>query len=154
MLPGNPLAVAVEVQRGLLEGSRRTAEASLDVQQALGRSVTESIEAQRAFQRRVLGLQYAMLRRATRRTDEEAPGPTVTGDLLRTIDHRVADLHANQEEAFDALVAAVEEPADTIEAATDDSVELLDEQVAAVLATLDTLEAQFEAVDPAEDGHV
>ncbi len=126
-----PLEAVAELQQTVLDGSRRTVETGLDLQRVLNRSLAASIETQREFQRELLGHRYVALRRTLRRADGGLPADTE--DLLRTLDHQVAEAQADSEQAVDALVAAVEGTGGAWESTARDSLDTV-EQVALLLA--------------------
>lgn len=147
-----PFAVAFDIQRDLLETGRQTVETGVDFQQELTESLVDGIESQREAQRRILGLQYVTLRRTLRRTDEETPGPAAAEEVLRDIDHQIADLQADQEEAFDTLIDTLEETGDALEEATMDSLDTVEEQLSALSVALEQLEQlESDVLDTAAD---
>lgn len=147
-----PFGVALELQRELVDTGRQAAETGVDIQDALARSVVDSIESQREAQQRILGVQYMTLRRTIRRTDEELPGSTTTDDLLRDFDGQLANLQADQDEAIDTLVDTLEVTSDAVEGLALGSLGTAEEQLEALEATLEQLEAlEAETLDTTDN---
>lgn len=135
-----PLAAAIELQRDVFTEGRRAVETSVELQTSLAQSAADGLETGGRLQREMLGTQYANLRRALTRADEELPVEVVTDEMLQQMDERAAALYRDQEDAVEELAADLEGSAETAEEATVASLDALESQLEEARAALEELE--------------
>lgn len=148
----DPVRTAFDVQRRTIEGSRRLVAESVRYQRAFNEAVVDSLDAADESQRRSLELTRRGVHTYLDAVDAAVPGSAEAVTATReTVDDQFDTLEATRREAFDTVGAPLEGGVDASGAALGESLQVLNEQVAALLeAHEDVEETTVRALEDAE----